>query len=247
MSEEELITLENVSKRFYIQNGKDKTSGFSLINMFNGKKDFYALSNISFKVNKGEHIGILGKNGAGKTTLLKVISGITAPTSGSIVVKKNISPIFGYGAGFRQELTGNENVYLYGSLLGISKRHISANIQEIKDFSDLGDFFYMRLGTYSSGMKVRLAFSISLLLKPEILIQDESLSVGDASFIQKVYEKMESRIKEGMTLLFTSHSLPLLEKFCKRGIVLDHGKIVFDGDIKLAVEHYRDKIIANKI
>lgn len=208
------------------------------------KVGFQALSDINFTVNNGDCIGFIGKNGAGKTVLLKIISGIIYPSSGSLIVRKPISPIFEYGAGFHPELRGRENIFLYGSLLGIRKKLINNKLDEIIAFSGLDNFLDFKLKHYSTGMKIRLAFSTASILKSEILILDEALSAGDKSFVQKVHERVFELQNQGITMLITSHSQEILKKFCKKGFVLDKGHLLFGGNINDAIDFYKNNVLS---
>lgn len=221
---------------------KDVCKSYPFFKMFN-KERFYAISNISLSITEGESVAFLGKNGAGKTILLKIISGIVYPTSGEIIVSRPVSPIFGFGAGFHPELTGVENIFLYGSLLGIERKEIQTRLNEVIELSELENFLTFKLKHYSTGMGIRLAFSVASLLKPEILILDEALSVGDQGFIQKAHNKIRELQNRNLTMLVTSHSHELLKRFCKRGVVLDQGKILYEGEINQAVDFYRKEVL----
>ena len=237
----EVIVLENASKsyRFAGREFKDRSN---LLNFFGGTK-FQALDNINFSISSGDCVGFIGKNGAGKTILLKVVAGIVYPSSGRVIIKKPVSPIFEYGAGFHPELTGKENIILYGSLLGIRKKEIKRHFDEIVDFSGLGKFLDLKIKHYSTGMRIRLAFSVASLLKPEILILDEALSAGDQSFVKKVHSKIEELQNLGVTMLITSHSFEILRKFCKKGFVLDTGLLAYSGDINSSIDYYKENIL----
>ena len=237
----EIISLVNITKVFYKWHVEERSGLKFLSNLFSQKR-FTPLENISLKVNKGDQIAVVGKNGAGKTLLLKIISGIISPTSGELIVSKNISPIFEYGAGFHFDLTGADNIFLYGALLGIKRKEIISKISHIISFGELEKFIDMKLKYYSVGMRLRLAFSVASLLEPEILILDESLSFGDQGFVKKVHKKMEELQEKNTTMLITSHSTELLKKFCKKGIVLKDNKIGFSGNINEAIKFY-DEII----
>lgn len=238
----EVIILKNLSKKYLFNGKEDKNKGNLLRSLFPGS-NFYALRNVNLKINNGEHVGVIGKNGAGKTILLKVIAGIVCPSDGNIIVKKLISPIFEFGAGFHSELTGYENVYLYGSLLGVKMKDIKRNFNSVVNFSELGKFLDLKIKYYSTGMRIRLAFSIASLLKPEILILDEALSLGDQGFIKKVHEKIYELQRKGVTTIVSSHSKDILKKFCTRGIVLYKGHLTFDGGISEAINYYEQEII----
>jgi lipopolysaccharide transport system ATP-binding protein len=198
----------------------------------------WALKDVSFEVKKGEALGIIGKNGAGKSTLLKILSRITGPTDGEAVIYGKVSSLLEVGTGFHQELTGRENVYLNGSILGMKKKEIDGKFDEIVDFSGIEKFIDTPVKRYSSGMKVRLAFSVAAHLEPDILIIDEVLAVGDADFQKKCLKKMEHVEKGGRTVLFVSHNLPAVNRLCQRTILLDEGRLVQDGPSPKVVNSY---------
>ncbi len=187
---------------------------------------FLALDDVSFSVKKGEVFGIIGKNGAGKSTLLKVISGILKPTGGTVSVQGIVAPMLELGSGFDQDLTGYENIFLNGAILGYSKEFLEENYQKIVDFSELGEFIYSPIRTYSSGMMMRLAFSVAAVVVPDVLIVDEILAVGDADFQVKSRERMRELMGGGTTVLFVSHSIEQIEEMCDRVLWLDHGRVV---------------------
>lgn len=200
---------------------------------------FFALDKVSFEVKKGEKIAIIGGNGAGKSTLLRLIARITAPTEGDIYINGRISSILQIGTGFHGELTGRENIYLNGTILGMTKSEIDAKIDEIIEFSECGEFIDTPVKRYSSGMFVKLAFSVAVHLDNEILIMDEVLAVGDVRFQQKCISKLnEIATSEGKTILFVSHNMNSVRQLCNRSIVLKKGKIIFDGDVSTGIEHY---------
>ncbi len=203
-------------------------------------QEFWALKNVSFEVEKGDKLGILGLNGAGKSTLLKVIAGVMKPTEGNIKIKGKIVPLFALGAGFSPDYTGRENIYLKGALLGYSKRFLDEKYDEIVEFSELGEFIEVPLKNYSSGMKSRLAFSIATMVEPEILILDEVLAVGDAKFRQKSQDRMQSFLNKDTTVLFVSHSLAQVKKLCNKAIWLKNGKIVAQGPADEVCNLYND-------
>ena len=201
-------------------------------------EDFWALNNISFNVEIGESIGIIGKNGAGKSTLLKVLSKITPPTKGKIISRGRLASLLEVGTGFHPELTGRENIFLNGSLLGMKQREIEAKFDEIVDFSGVEKFLDTPLKHYSSGMHLRLAFSVAAFLEPEILIVDEVLAVGDAEFQKKCLRKMENVSQSGRTILFVSHNMAAVENLCKNSILLQGGELVDAGLTSSVVSHY---------
>jgi len=202
-------------------------------------EDFYALQDVSFTVKKGEVLGIIGMNGAGKSTLLKIIAGVLKPSSGTVVRNGTIAPLLELGAGFNGELSGIENIFINGLLLGFSKKFIKEKLEEIIAFSELEKFIHTPLKNYSSGMKARLGFSIATVVKPDILIVDEVLSVGDAKFKEKSERKIRSMIKEGTSVLFVSHSLSQILDLCDRVLWLEQGKIKEIGEPQEVVNNFK--------
>ncbi len=204
-----------------------------------GEDRFWALKDIDFEVNQGDRIGIIGKNGAGKSTLLKILSRVTAPTKGSVKVKGRIASLLEVGTGFHPELTGRENVFLNGAILGMSKQEIHKKFDEIVDFAGIEKFIDTPVKRYSSGMYVRLAFAVAAHLEPEILVVDEVLAVGDAEFQKKAIGKMEDVSKgEGRTVLFVSHNMGAVSALCDRGLCISDGKIIFKGEVTEVINHY---------
>ena len=206
----------------------------------NATEDYvWALKNINFKVKKGEVLGIIGKNGAGKSTLLKILSRVTSPTTGSIKAKGRIASLLEVGTGFHPELTGKENIYLNGAILGMNKAEINIKVDEIIEFSGCQMYIDTPVKRYSSGMRVRLAFAVAAFMEPDILVIDEVLAVGDAEFQKKAIGKMQDISKgEGRTVIFVSHNMAAVRNLCTRGIVLEHGASVFEGDQNEAVDFY---------
>lgn len=222
------IELRDVSMKFKLASEKVTSIKYYIIKRMKKEltyTDFYALKDISLQIYKGEVFGIIGLNGAGKSTLLKVIAGILKPTSGIVKRKGIIAPLIELGAGFNGDLTGLENIYINGLLLGYSKRFIREKVDEIIEFSELGDFIHVPVKNYSSGMKARLGFSIATIVKPDILIVDEVLSVGDHKFRKKCESKIQTMIGSGVTVLFVSHSINQIEKLCDRVLWLEKGEI----------------------
>lgn len=197
-------------------------------------------NDINFTVNKGDRIGIIGHNGAGKSTLLKVFSRITTPTKGTIEVNGRISSLLEVGTGFHPELTGRENIYLNGSILGMTRDEIENKFNDIVDFSEISGFLDTPVKRYSSGMYVKLAFAVAAHLDPDILIVDEVLAVGDMKFQQKCLGRMEDISGEGRTVLYVSHNMNTVQQLCNRVIVLDHGKVIFDGNVDDGIKVYMD-------
>ncbi len=203
--------------------------------------EFWALKDVSFSLEKGDRLGILGLNGAGKSTLLKVVAGVLKPTEGTVTTKGKIVPLLELGAGFDKEYTGAENIYLYGAVLGYSRKFVEQKFDEIVEFSGLGEFIDVPLKNYSSGMKSRLGFSIATVVEPEILILDEVLSVGDVKFRKKSEKKIMSMFDEGVTVLFVSHSLAQVRRLCNKAILLEKGRIIASGDIDEVSKIYEEK------
>lgn len=208
-------------------------------------KEHYALDHVSFQVHKGETVGIIGTNGSGKSTILKIITGVLNPTQGQVVVDGRISALLELGAGFNQEYSGIENVYLNGTMIGFTKEEIDEKLQDILDFADIGEFVHQPVKTYSSGMFVRLAFAVAINIEPEILIVDEALSVGDVFFQAKCYRKFEEFKQMGKTILFVSHDLSSIGKYCDRVVLLNNGKKLAEGDAKEMVNLYR-RVLVNQ-
>ena len=228
-----IIKVNNVSMEFNM--ASDRTLYFKeyilkkIKNEIKYKK-FRAIDNVSFEVEKGMNVGLIGHNGAGKSTLLKLISGILKPTTGDITVSGNIVPMLELGSGFDMDMTGEENIFLNGAVLGYAEDYLKSKYREIVDFSDLGDFIFVPIRNYSSGMLMRLAFSIATVVEPEILIVDEILSVGDAYFQEKSRRRMEELMSGGTTVLYVSHNIEQLMQICQKTIWLDHGRLVMYGD-----------------
>ena len=203
-------------------------------------KEHYALNDISLEVKKGESVGIVGKNGSGKSTLLKIITGVLNPSSGEISVRGKISALLELGAGFNPEYTGIENIYLNGTMMGYSKTEMDRKVESIISSADIGDFIYQPVKTYSSGMFARLAFAVSINVEPEILIVDETLSVGDTRFQIKCMDKMKEMIQGGTTVLFVSHDINAIRRFCTRCIWINEGKLKENGSVNTVSDHYID-------
>lgn len=203
-------------------------------------KEFHALKHVSFKVAKGEVMGLVGTNGSGKSTMLKIIAGVLEPSEGSVTVRGNIAPLIELGAGFDLELTARENIYLNGSLLGYSRSFIDDHLQDIIDFAELKDFMDMPLKNYSSGMVARIAFAIATVTEPDVLIVDETLSVGDVFFQQKCEERIRHFIESGnVTVLFVSHSMEQVERICERAVWIEKGVQRMDGPVEEVVAAYQ--------
>lgn len=248
-----IIKLDNVSMKFNL--GMEKNNSFkeTFINFFKfnkkkkKKEDFWALKDIDFEIKKGEVVGLIGSNGAGKSTMLKVVSGVMKPTKGKVTVNGVISPMIELGAGFDDELTARENIFLNGAVLGYSKKFIDEKFEEIVEFSELRDFLDVPIKNFSSGMKAKLAFAISTTVEPEILIVDEILSVGDIKFQEKSKKKMMEMINGGTTVLYVSHSLQAIKDLCTKVIWIEHGQMVMIGDAEEICNKYYEKQMGKKL
>jgi len=234
------IEFVNVDKYFYLQH--QKTIKELVAAIFHQKKTLervHALKNVSFKIKKGETVGVIGKNGAGKSTLLKLMAGVSSPTTGSVRITGRISPLIELGAGFHPELSGKENIFLNGVILGMEEKFLIDKFQEIVDFSEIDmKFIYTPVKYYSSGMYMRLAFAVAIFTEPDILLVDEILAVGDTAFQAKCIKRMEEFKKEGVTTLFVSHSMESVKSFCDRVIYLKEGKVEFDGGVEEGIKKY---------
>lgn len=208
--------------------------------------EHYALDNISFEIRKGETVGIIGTNGSGKSTILKIITGVLNPTKGNVQVNGRISALLELGAGFNQEYTGMQNIYLNGTMMGFTKEEINQKVESIVDFADIGEFINQPVKTYSSGMFVRLAFAVAINIEPEILIVDEALSVGDVFFQAKCYKKFEEFKKIGKTILLVSHDLSSISKYCDRVVLLNNGSKLSEGNPKEVIDMYK-KVLVNQL
>lgn len=240
-----MIDIKNVGMKFNLGIEKDNSIKMTFIRLFDKRKrikksDFWALKDITFHVDKGDVVGLIGSNGAGKSTLLKVVSGVLKPTEGTVQVNGAISPMIELGAGFDGDLTARENIFLNGAILGYSKEFLYEKFDEIVEFSELEEFLDVPVKNFSSGMIAKLAFSISTVVNPEILIVDEILSVGDIKFQEKSKNKMMSMITGGTTVLYVSHSLDSIKELCNKVIWLDHGKIVKAGETQEVCKAYYD-------
>ncbi|MGH9856772.1 MAG: ABC transporter ATP-binding protein [Acidobacteriota bacterium] len=254
------VAIKSLSKTF--RTPLDKSSGVKqhIVNFFSrqkGYREFQALHNVSFDIKQGEFFGIVGKNGSGKSTLLKTLAGIYSPDHGTVQVNGSLTPFIELGVGFNPELTGRENIFLNGALLGFSKREMEMMYNDIVDFAELGDFMEERLKNYSSGMQVRLAFSIAIRARSDILLLDEVLAVGDAIFQKKCYDYFRQLKKEKRTVIFVSHDVVALQEYCDRGVLINKGKVLYEGGIEKVVTRYmqllteeefrrRDTIITNR-
>lgn len=240
------IKVENLSKMYKLYDRPmDRLKESLGITKKKNYKEYYALNDVNMEIKKGETVGIIGTNGAGKSTILKIITGVLNPTSGNVTINGRISALLELGAGFNPEYTGIENVYLNGTMIGFSREEIDAKLQDIVEFADIGDFIDQPVKTYSSGMFVRLAFAVAINIDPEILIVDEALSVGDVFFQSKCYRKFEEFKSMGKTILFVSHDLGSIIKYCDRVVLLNKGKKIGEGDPGKMVDTYK-MILANQ-
>jgi ABC-2 type transport system ATP-binding protein/lipopolysaccharide transport system ATP-binding protein len=238
----ESVLLENVGVRYHAPDERIPSIKEYLIRWVQGKirhRDFWALKDVNLSVERGETLGLIGHNGAGKSTMLKLIARVLRPTQGRVRVRGNVAPLLEFGAGFHPELTGRENVYLNGALLGYSRKEMDEKFERIVDFAELWDFIDAPMRTYSSGMWARLGFAVATDIKPDILIIDEVLSVGDESFQRKSYDRMQEFRDQGATILLVSHSMDLIQQMCQRAAWLDHGQLKAIGKPEDVIYAYR--------
>lgn len=239
----DLVEIEfwHVSKRFQLAEGRSLREFVPAL--FRGRaftEPFYALRDVTFRIGRGETVGIIGRNGSGKSTALKLMAGVMAPTEGEVRVRGRVSPLIELGAGFHPDLTGRENIHLNGSILGMSGREIADQFDNIIDFADLREFIDTPVKRYSSGMYVRLGFSVAVHSNPQVLLVDEVLSVGDAFFQEKSLAKMHEFKAGGVTIVVVSHSMELVTTFCQRVIWMEHGRVVAEGPAAEIAERYRE-------
>jgi ABC-type polysaccharide/polyol phosphate transport system ATPase subunit len=239
MNHDPIIRVEQVSKKYKLYTSHSDRLLDALNPFQKGRhNEFYAIRDFNLSVNKGDIIGIMGKNGSGKSTLLKLIAGIATPTNGFVTVKGKVVALLELGTSFHPYLTGKENIFFYTTLLGYKKREIRALFDEIVDFADIGEYIDQPLKKYSSGMKSRLAFSVSVLINPDILIVDEVLAVGDENFKNKSKKKMTELFNSGKTILFVSHSILDIKEVCNRAIMLEKGVKIMEGNPKEVASYY---------
>ena len=244
--EQDMIRVEHVSMHFRLMNDRISSIKEMMTALARRKvrfKEFHALEDVSFTVNRGDVIGIIGHNGAGKSTLLKIISGIMKPSKGKIWRGANIVPMLELGSGFDYDLSGHENIYLNGAILGYSKEFLQSKYNEIVEYSELEPFIHTPLRNYSSGMLMRLAFSIATVVEPEILIVDEVLAVGDERFQEKSKKRMMELMSGGTTVLFVSHNIDQIREMCNRVVWLDHGTVRMIGDADEVCDEYRKQFM----
>lgn len=244
---EPIIEFRNVTKQFAFQ--KQKTFKEFLPALFLGEDThnrFTALNDISFTINKGETVGIIGPNGSGKSTILKLVAGVMYPTIGRVIVRGTVSPLIELGAGFHPELTGRENIFLNASILGLTQKETEKQLQNIIDFAELSEFIDQPIKHYSSGMYMRLAFSVAVHVDPEILIVDEILAVGDQAFQSKCIAKMEEFKKNGVTILFVSHSTETIRQFCSKVIYINQSQILGIGEPNKMLDNYSNNLVRSE-
>lgn len=255
MSELTVLKIENIKKKYLIKHVEKRPDSRAqrvrlavkdFLHPNLNKEDFWALNGVTFDVKQGEKVGVIGKNGAGKSTLLKIISRITEPTDGRIEMLGKVSSMLEVGTGFNLELTGRENVYLNGAILGMTKKEIDAKFDEILEFSEVGKFIDTPVKKYSSGMFVRLAFAVASHLEPDILLVDEVLAVGDTRFQKKCIDKMQSIAASGKTILFVSHQMNTIRQLCDRVVVLKEGAVIYDGDVEGGIRIYNSEAYSEK-
>jgi ABC-type polysaccharide/polyol phosphate transport system ATPase subunit len=242
ISPDEAIHIEKASVQYRVPHERIPTFKEYMIRKLQGKikhHKFWALKDVNLSVHRGEVFGLIGPNGAGKSTLLKLIARVLRPTEGRVIVRGRVSPLLEMGAGFHAELTGRENVYLNGTILGFTRREIDAKFDHIVDFAELWDFIDAPLRTYSSGMWARLGFAVATDVDPDILIVDELLSVGDEAFQRKSAARIESFREQGVTILLVSHNMETIASICQRAAWLDHGKLMAVGQVSDVVAEYR--------
>lgn len=243
MSSNSAIVVENISKCYQIyENPKDRLKQMISGGRRQYYREFWALRDISFRIEKGESIGIIGRNGSGKSTLLQIIAGTLSPTAGNVQVNGRIAALLELGSGFNPEYTGRENVFLNGSILGISRKEMEERFDEIAAFADIGEFIEQPVKTYSSGMMVRLAFAVQACIDPEILIVDEALAVGDMLFQKRCFSRMRELAEKGTTLLFVTHDIELVRTLTSRAILLENGQLIQEGDSADIVLEYRRRM-----
>ena len=238
---DEIIKVNDVSMRFNLAQEKTETLKEYTVKLLTHKlffNEFYALKHVSFSMKRGESLALIGRNGSGKSTMLKIISGILTPTKGSVEVNGSIAPLIELGAGFDYELTGRENIFLNGAILGYSKKLMLEKYDEIIDFSELRDFIDVPVKNYSSGMIARLGFSIATMVKPEILVVDEILAVGDQAFQDKCHKRLEDMMNSGTTVLLVSHSAADIKRICQKAVWIDKSNLRFVGNVDEALQLY---------
>ena len=249
-SDDTAISLEGISKRYYLRSQRPVDLKTTLLHLpsflwrDSNRKAFWALDGVSFSVARGESIGIIGPNGSGKSTLLKIVADLARPTQGKIAVNGRISALLELGAGFHPQITGRENAVLNAVLLGLSRREAEEALPDIIAFSELGDFIDEPMRTYSSGMYIRLGFSVAVHVHADVLLVDEVLAVGDAEFQQKCFDHIEKLRAKGVTIVLVSHDLGSVTRFCERAVLLHHGRVQVEGKSQPVVHEYLSRIAA---
>ena len=245
MGKDIVIKTDNLGIKYNLSEQKVDDFKDYIIKAIKGElnyNEFWALKNVSFEIEAGDHVGILGLNGAGKSTLLKAVAGVMKPTEGTVKTKGKIVPLLELGAGFDRQYTGAENIYLYGAVLGYSRKFINSKFREIVEFSELEDFINVPVKNYSSGMKSRLGFAIATAVEAEILILDEVLAVGDAKFRKKCEAKIKEMFADGTTVLFVSHNLSQVKKLCDKALLLEHGRLAAYGETERIARIYEKRM-----
>jgi ABC-2 type transport system ATP-binding protein len=239
-----IIEVENVSKIFEIPHESRNTLKSYFLHPFRrvGKERFYALKSVDFKINQGDFVGVIGRNGSGKSTLLKILAGIFEPTKGKVHVNGTLVPFLELGVGFNPELTGRENIYLNGIILGMTRKYVESKFDEIVDFAEIREFIDLQVKNYSSGMVIRLAFAIAVEARADIYLLDEVLSVGDAGFQKKSLEKMLGLLSNGATGILVSHRIKDVEQYCNRVILLSKGVVVYDGPTEEGIRLFESEM-----
>jgi len=238
-----VISFQKADKYFYFQHQRTvKELVQALFIKQKTVEKMHALNNLSFEIQKGETVGIIGKNGAGKSTLLKLIAGVSSPTSGKVIIQGKVAPLIELGAGFHFELNGRENIFLNGVILGLKEKYIKEKYDEIVDFAEIREHIDTPIKYYSSGMYMRLAFAVAVFTEPNILLVDEILAVGDEGFQQKCMRKMEEFKKKGVTIVYVSHTMDTVKSFCSRVIYLEHGTLKYDGAVNEGVALYKKQL-----
>lgn len=242
-----IIEVQNVSMRFQIEEERTDTFKEYIMKLAKKKikyKEFYALKNVSFSVERGDAVALIGENGSGKSTMLKIISGVLYPTAGKIIADGTIAPLIELGAGFDSELTARENIYLNGAVLGHNRDFMNKHFESIVEFSELKDFIDVPIKNYSSGMTARLGFAIATIVDADILVVDEVLAVGDYGFQKKCKARMKELMGNGTTVLFVSHSMETVKSICKKALWIDHGQIVNYGEVNEVCDRYKEYVDA---
>jgi ABC-type polysaccharide/polyol phosphate transport system ATPase subunit len=247
----EVIVLDSISKRYFLHHDRARELKTALLHLptflraSRAKEPFWALRDVSLSVRQGESVGIIGPNGAGKSTLLRIVARLAQPTQGKLTVRGRISPLLELGAGFHDQLTGRENAILNAVLLGLSRKEAQEKLPEITEFSELGEFIDQPMRTYSSGMYVRLGFAVAVHVKPEILLVDEVLAVGDAEFQDKCFAHIDRLRQELVTIVLVTHDLESVKRFCDRAVLLNHGVITAQGDPRDVADEYLAQVFGH--